>query len=83
MVEKEYFDFAKCVGFVAVVAHSALEIEQNSAIKKESEISNWLGLPKKIAIFFYILTHSAAVVVDDDDDVVPTCAEFVAAESTD
>ena len=51
MVEKEYFDFAKCVGFVAVVAHSALEIEQNSAIEKESEISNWLGLPKKIAIF--------------------------------
>jgi len=47
MVEKEYFDFAKCVGFVAVVAHSA----------------------------------SAAVV--DDDDVVPTCAEFVAAELTD
>ena len=80
MVEKEYFDFAKCVGFVAVVAHSALEIEQNSAIKKESEISKWLGLPKKIAIF-YILTHSAAVV--DDDDVVPTCAEFVAAELTD
>ena len=82
MVEKEYFDFAKCVGFVAVVAHNALEIEQNSAIKKESEISNWLGLPKKISIYFYILTHSAAV-VDDDDDVVPTCAEFVAAELTD
>jgi len=48
MVEKEYFDFAKCVGFVAVVAHSA-----------------------------------SAAVVDDDDDVVPTCAEFVAAELTD
>ena len=26
MAEKEYFDFAKCVGFVAVVVHSALEI---------------------------------------------------------
>jgi len=47
MVEKEYFDFAKCVGFVA---HSA---------------------------------SAAAAVVDDDDDVVPTCAEFVAAELTD
>ena len=34
MVEKEYFDFAKCVGFVAVVAHSALEIEKNGAIKR-------------------------------------------------
>ena len=53
MVEKEYFDFAKCVGFVAVVAHSALEIEQNSAIKKENEISNWLGLTKKLQLFRY------------------------------
>ena len=50
MVEKEYFDFAKCVGFVA---HSALEIEQNSAIKKESERSNWLGYLKNCN-FFYI-----------------------------
>ena len=52
-MEKEYFDFAKCVGFVAVVAHSALEIEQNSAIKKESERSNWLGYLKNCN-FFYI-----------------------------
>ena len=28
MAEKELFDFAKYVGFVAVVAHSALEIEK-------------------------------------------------------
>ena len=53
MVEKEYFDFAKCVGFVAVVAHSALEIEQNSATKKESKILNWLAYIKNCN-FFYI-----------------------------